>query len=236
MSTAIRYVAAPNHVREVTLRGTADLAFWKSRLAHDDLAPAVRGNRAELLIIGANMAFMGLRFTELSFSVQVLPTADAQYPNAALLIHAFNTSRMFALCERTFFRTPYYYGDCHVSTSAPVSIQLFEGSKAILQAELRPEAAAVIRQPSRSGNETWQGPIYLPRTGSSGTSGGYMFYGKMEGHTDVYPFRPDLDQISILPSPNAKVLQDLIDSDFQGKEWIVRQDGTHARSKTYPRK
>ena len=73
MSTAIRYIAAPNHVREVTLRGTADLSFWKKRLEAEDLIPVVRAERAELMITAANMAFMGLRFTEISFSVAVVP-------------------------------------------------------------------------------------------------------------------------------------------------------------------
>ena len=45
MTKPIKYVAAPTHVREVTLRGTADTPYWQNRLAPYDLTPADRGGR-----------------------------------------------------------------------------------------------------------------------------------------------------------------------------------------------
>jgi len=47
MSAAVRYVADLNHVREVSLHGTADLAFWKDRLAPEGLSPAEHDGRAD---------------------------------------------------------------------------------------------------------------------------------------------------------------------------------------------
>jgi hypothetical protein len=174
MSADIRYIAAPKHVREVTLRGTAVLDYWKKRLAEVDLIPVVRDDRAEVLITAASMTFMGLRFTEVSFSVPVVPAADVPHSNAALLLHAFNTSRMLAFSERLFFRTPYYYGGCRVSTVAPISIQLLEADREAFRAELRFETSGFIREPARRGYETWQGPIYLP-TVSTSSGKRYMF-------------------------------------------------------------
>ena len=37
------------------------------------------------------------------------------------------------------------------------------------------------------------------------------------------------------PSPDSEFLQARRDSHFVAKEWIVREDATHAKSKTYKR-
>ena len=137
MTKPIKYVAAPTHVREVTLRGTADSPYWQNRLAPYDLTPADRGGRAPILIIAANMAYMGIRFTEVSFSVEVVPPPGLTHADAAFLIHAFNTSRIFAWSERIFFGTPYYHADCRFSTSAPISIQVIQHEQLLLQVEMR---------------------------------------------------------------------------------------------------
>lgn len=69
MKSAIRYVAEAKHVREVSLVGSADHAFWKERLRAEELFPSERDGRARIMIVGANMRFMGVRFTEVSFSI-----------------------------------------------------------------------------------------------------------------------------------------------------------------------
>ena len=45
MSLGIKYVADLKHVREVSLLGTADLAFWEDRLRGEGLAPAALPQR-----------------------------------------------------------------------------------------------------------------------------------------------------------------------------------------------
>ena len=45
-NATFRYVADLPHVREIALLGTSDPAFWKDRLAEDDLSPIDFGGRA----------------------------------------------------------------------------------------------------------------------------------------------------------------------------------------------
>jgi hypothetical protein len=119
MSTTVRYVAELTHVREVSLLGTADLAFWEERLKEEGLAPAESEGKALLLLIAADSKFMGVRFRELSFSVLVGRQEEGARRGGAYLAQAFNSCRLFAFCERTFFSTPYYHGDVRVSASFP---------------------------------------------------------------------------------------------------------------------
>jgi hypothetical protein len=133
MSTAIRYVAEPTHVREVSLLGTADLDFWTARLREEKLQPVQQCGQAQILIIAGEMTYMGIRFTEVSFAVFVSVPED-RTRNAAFLIHAFNSCRLFAFCERQFFATPYSHAECRVSVSEDASIRVSLGGKTIFRA------------------------------------------------------------------------------------------------------
>ena len=73
-TTHIRYVAEPKHVREVTLTGTTDLGFWSDYLKSEGLAPVRYGDNGQIVIVAVEMAYMGLRFTEVSFSVRAAQT------------------------------------------------------------------------------------------------------------------------------------------------------------------
>lgn len=238
MSKPIKYVATVDGVPEVTLRGTADFAFWQSRLADYELEPADHNGRARILVIAASMRYMGMRFTEVSFSVEVVSPDQCEQPDAGFLIHAFNTSRMFAFTERVAFGTPYYHADCRISSVAPVSIEVAEGGHAIFHATMNSDAAAAAtsRVPARNGMELWEGPIFLPRKPGATSNQHYVFFGKLHGDASIYPYRCELDSISIVPSRTDALSKNLIDSGFAGEEWQIRQAGTHARSKTYPRK
>src|SRR5262245_27736743 len=116
MNPPIKWVAELAQVREVSLLGTADLAFWKDRLRKESLVPAEKDGKAQLLIVAADSKFMGFRFRELSFSVLVSRPEEGLPRAAAFLVHAFNSSRLFAFSERVFFSTPYRHGDVRVST------------------------------------------------------------------------------------------------------------------------
>ena len=48
MRTTTRYVAKVSRVREVSLLGSADLAFWRERLKTEDLVPAEREGMAQV--------------------------------------------------------------------------------------------------------------------------------------------------------------------------------------------
>lgn len=238
MSKPIKFVATVERVREVTLRGTADFAFWQSQLADYELEPADHYGRARILVIAASMRYMGMQFTEVSFSVEVVPPDQCEQPDAGFLIHAFNTSRMFAFSERVVFGTPYYHADCRLSTIAPISIGVAESGRTVFHAAMNSGAAAGVtsRVPTQSGIEAWEGPIFLPRKPGATSNRRYVFFGKLHGDASIYPYRCELDSVSIVSSRSAAVFKNLIDSGFAGEEWQIRQAGTHARSKTYPRK
>jgi hypothetical protein len=213
----------------VSLLGTADAAFWKARLHGETLALAESDRQAQILIVAADAKFLGVRFRELSFSALV------SQPDGAYLTQAFNSCRLFAFCERVLFSTPYDHGDVRVSASFPPSIQLSRGGEVVFRAELQAGASAPRREPSRRGEGGWEGPVFLPasrrRTGHSER----LFFARITGHTQTYPFLPGQDSMTIRPSPADEVLQALIDSHFVGREWAVREDATHAKSKTYKR-
>src|SRR5262249_27557184 len=100
MNTSVKWAAELAHVREVSLLGTADLAFWKDRLLKEELLPVQSDGRAQLLIIAADSKFMGVRFRELSFCVSVSRPDGGIRQDAAYLVRAFNSCRFFAFCER----------------------------------------------------------------------------------------------------------------------------------------
>ncbi len=235
MNTPVRYVANLTHVREVSLRGTADLVFWRDRLIEEDLIPAPRDGKAQILIIAAAMRYMGVRFTEVSFSVLVSAQKQGVLHTGAFLVQAFISCRLFAFCERALFSAPYYHGDCRVSVLSPVSIRLMKRGKAVFRVEMRADSSAPARVPSRSGEDGWEGPVFLPGTRRGGGSQGHLFFAKIKGHTRSYPFLPGTDTVSIRPSQDTEILQALLDSQFVGTEWAVREDATHAKSKTYKR-
>jgi hypothetical protein len=103
----------------------------------------------------------------------------------------------------------------------------------LLDAEMRVGAGAPAREASRSGDDGWQGPIFLPRRSSRNNRRCSVFHANLRGYTQTYPFHPSLDALELRPSADSDVLQMLLDSHFTGKEWNVRADATHARSKTH---
>jgi len=111
----VKYIAELEHVREVSIR-EGDLQFWQEYLRRHELVPLSRDGRAHILIVAAKMRYMGLPFSEVSFSVEVVNPLNTKVP-AAFLISAFNSSRLFAWSERLFFRTPYVHAGCDMQDS-----------------------------------------------------------------------------------------------------------------------
>ncbi|MEQ2006432.1 MAG: hypothetical protein ABMA26_06515 [Limisphaerales bacterium] len=234
MDAPIRYVADLSHVREVSLRGTADLGFWTARLGEENLAPVERSGRAEVLIIAAEMTYMGIRFTEVSISLPV--TVPGQGTRAAaFLVHAFNSCQFFAFCERRLFKTPYSHADCHVSATGGASVRISLRGETVFRAAMAPGSAESSREPVRSGDDGWEGPVLLPRDRLGSAGDGRLFFGRIKGHTLAYPFERVRDEVAISPSKDTEVLQSLLDSGFAGEEWLVRADASHGKSKTYRR-
>jgi hypothetical protein len=90
-----------------------------------------------------------------------------------------------------------------------------------------------IREPSTIGDAGWAGAIFLPQTHRHAT--GNLFFARLQGYTRTYPFVPTQDLLVLKPGRDGDVVHALVDSKFVGQEWIVREDATHTKSKTYPR-
>jgi hypothetical protein len=123
----------------------------------------------------------------------------------AFMIAAFNSRRFFAWCERVFFKTPYVYGDVRVG---PRSLSV----PGVMRAEMREP-----RTPSSVGRDGWHGEVHLP--------GGRCFVAKLEGMTERY---------RVIDSDRFELTHPALRT-FVPREWIVRADARHAKSKTYRR-
>jgi len=225
----IKWTAKLEHVREVSLLGTADLEYWKRRLQKDALVPLGNDGQAQILVIAADSKYMGMPFRELSFSVLVSdPMQDGV---AAYLVQAFNSSRLFAFCERALFSTPYFHANVRVSTVQPVSVELRTTAGCLFNAELQ----AGQREPLRCEDDGWEGRIYLPGHRGTKQDRSKLFFARIQGTTTTYEFVPSKDLLTLSPSASLDVLQALCDSHFVARQWMIREDATHAKSKTYTR-
>ncbi len=235
MKDSIRYLAQPTQVEEVSLLGSADLAFWTAFLEKENLKPLSRCERARILVMGARMTYMGLRFTEVSFSVLVSAPGQDDTKQAAFLLHAVNSSRLLAWGERVLLGTPYRHADCRVSMTLPVSVQVAAGGDYLFSAQMPASAAVLARRPTRSSDEGWEGAVFLPGCRRCSGVCGRLFFARMKGNTIAYPFLSEEDTISIRPPQEAPLLRLLLQSEFQGEQWLVRVNATHGQSETYRR-
>ena len=215
----VKYVARLEHVREVTLFGAADLDYWKPRLHRERLEPVVHGGRAQILIISAAARFRGLSFSECSFSV--LATDGER--DGAFLVQAFNSRRFFAFSERFFFHTPYVFSPVRVSTD-PVTVEVDAGFRVEGPADLNPEQL-------RRAPGGWNGQVFL----STPRGPRRWFIAEVHGETLSFPFDAVSDRVTLSSRRSDDVFAALVASHFRGVEWSIREDATHAKSKTYRR-
>ncbi|MDB5173273.1 MAG: hypothetical protein JWN51_2046 [Phycisphaerales bacterium] len=233
MEKPVKYVAQLKHVREVSLLGTADLAYWNDHLAADGHRAAERDGYAQIKIISADGRFAGIRFRELSVSVLITPPNNRPGREAAFLVQAFNSSRMFAFCERTFFATPYAHGDVRVSVSSPVSIHLNMRGEILFSAQMQSLPSTPERTTTLSADQQWEGPVFLPNGYRRIGRDSRFFFARIAGYTRTFPFDPSTDVLTFAPSERCHAFRALADSRFVAKEWTVREDAVHCKSKTY---
>lgn len=232
MSARPRYNVVVKPVREVQLRGTADFSFWQQRLRDQQLSPAPDADgKAQLLLLAVDTRFMGVRFRELSLAVTIAE-AGSEEAVGVYLPQAFNSVRLFAWVERTFYHTPYHRADVHVETGMPAGFEVSLREGVILRAEMEPAASAESRPAVRSDEETWEGPIFLPR--AAGQQQNKLFFARLTGDAAVYSFSAQ-DKITLVPTARAPAIDWLAESEFSPSEWLVRQAGIHARSKSVVR-
>lgn len=231
----VKWAADVKHVREVSLRGEADLAFWADRLLPEALVPIACDGHAQIMIIAADARFMGMRFRELSVSVLVSHSGMTSQREAALLHCAFNSSRLFAWCERNLFSTPYHHGLVRVSTDIPAAVQLTFQGKRIFEATMNPVTPDSKREASSIANDGWEGPIFLPDPRRRSPDDGKLFVARIAGKTHTYPFLASHDTLTLSTSSDHGGIQALSESRFVPREWVIREDAVHAKSKTYRR-
>jgi hypothetical protein len=114
-------------------------------------------------------------------------------------------------------------------------MHLVKKGEVAFAAEMGADPSAPGRGPSRCGDDGWDGPVFLPEGRRRGGRRGKVFVARLRGYTRTYAFLPGTDSVAIRPSPDSAVLQALRDSHFVAREWIIREDATHAKSKTYQR-
>ena len=229
----VKFVAVITHAREVSLLGTADLRFWQDRLRSERLHPIERDGKAQILISAVDARFKGLRFQELSVSIAAGPVDGSAERAGYYLARAFNSRRLFAWVERRMLSTPYYHARVEVDCGLPASIDVADGSRILLGARMTSDGAAG-RVPLRSGDEFWEGPLFLPRSGRRADSPGNWFFAKIGGHAQTYAFAAG-DVLTLSPHGSHEIFQSLIDSGFKARDWIIRENATHAKSKTFDR-
>lgn len=222
----VPYIASIPHVKEVALWGSADLAFWREHLNRVGLFPYDDNGSAEVIISASALKYYGVRFRELTVAVSVVTREGAQEREAVYLAQAFNSSRWFAFAERAFFHTPYDYASVALEDRVPVSMSLYEDGATVFSASM-----ASRRGASSTSHDALESPIFLP---ARSADTGNCFFARLSGVTETVAFAPE-DNVVIRPSKTYEVLGWLVDSGFAGREWRLRADALHERSKTYPR-
>lgn len=235
MKQPAKYVAEITQVKEITLLGSADLAFWKDHLSKENLLPADCDGKAQVVISAIDAKYMGVRFREFCVSVYACRHEGAVQPDGFYLAQAFHSSRVLALIERLWFSTPYSHGQIDVTLTPCPAIRLYDGNDPAFVAQMTADDSTSKRALMRSGDECWEGPIFLPSGARSANPRRNVFFARLAGVLHAYPFDPAADVLTLKPSPGMPVLQWLVDSRFIGKEWTIRESATHARSKTYKR-
>ena len=230
MAEEIKYVAKLSSVTEVSLLGTAELDYWQDRLRPYGLSPVPLDGAAQILVIAAKARFKGIPFCEVSFSVIVSPSQERHaLQDAACLLRAFNSNRIFAFFERTFYETPYYPAKCENSLD-PISVKVSSHKEVFFSAQM---GSVGHRKRSQSENDGWYGTIaFIPPKSLSGAPCKY-FIGRLDGQTTTYSYDPSNDSLIIAKDSGISIFSQLAESEFAGKQWIVRASANHAKSKTY---
>lgn len=222
----IRWAAKVAPVKEVTLHGLADLAYWQEKLRPEGLEPAPLDGRAQVLLSATETRFWGILFRECLIGVQVSRVGQSGERTAGFfLVHAWNSVRFFAWVERTIFKTPYALGQIDVEPMSPARLSVCEHGAELMRAE---QGAA--SEPESIAEETWEGPIFLPKPQNRPPQ---LFIAQLNGRTEHHPFIAGRDQLSLNSTANHAAVRSLLESEFGPTRWHLRRAAAHAKSKTY---
>jgi hypothetical protein len=195
--------------------------YWQNRLKDARVFPYNQQGKAALAISATELHTMGRSPNEFTIGLTVCERPAADSPDALYLVQAFNSLRSFAWIERTFFNTPYDLARIHVDERPPAKVRLEDRAGLIFNVQMKTSTP-----PTATRDEMWQGKIYLPQAGK-------YFVAKLGGRTEIYPFLPGADTLQIFARDQYPVFQWLLESNLVAKEWHIRDDAVHARSKTF---
>lgn len=212
----IQFVTSIAPVLEVTVIGTAECAPLIPYLKAEEQAIRHAQDRTAVVISAVDSRYYGMRFQELSISIQL---DDSEF----FLAHAYNALPYFAFVERVFFRTPYYTGKTNVDSN---HLRATHDGSLVIEAAL---AADVT--PIRTVDESEQILVRLPKALRKSASRQHYFYARLEGLTEYYPLTPDA--VNIAPDASEPIWKLLRDANFQAVQWRYRAAGRHHKSKTY---
>ena len=218
---SVQYAADLKNVTEVTLHGTADLSFWQAVLDKEGLLPYYETGKVVLLLSAIDAKWRGFKFKEFVIAVGVSNTEDGTSLDGYYLPRAFNSSKLLGFSERVFFKTPYFHGNIRLQNRIPAFIRLRAGSEVILHAEM-----SIPDTPPMVEYLEWRGPIFLPNKRGK-------FFAILAGEAEIYPFSSEVDTFEINASTHHEIFQQLIESNFTGSVWVLRNNSRHAKSKTY---
>jgi hypothetical protein len=218
-----KFVAVVRDVRELRLIGNANLDFWNKQLTNEPFqAFQVDGGYAEITIGATELVWKGFRFNELTVSLVIAAKDNSQKQIGYLLLHAFNSNRFFAFCERAFFSTPYHFGKVELREVMPCAINVRSNNRSVLKVEMSAATRRVTEE-----DESWEGAIFLPNL-----KGEKYFIAKLSGKSKICSFT-ETDRIELQTGAKDTVFGLLADSGFAGREWRMRSGAFHAKSKTY---
>jgi hypothetical protein len=223
-----RFIVEARHVTEVSLTGQADLSYWQACLQPHGLFPFTTTGQAGVVISATALYAMGRHTNELTIGVPACERPSGDTFDGMFLVQAFNSSRLFAWIERTFFATPYDLGRIELDDQVPARIGLTDAEGPVIQLQ---QAAGAV--PQHSQDEDWQGPIYLPRRKVGDRGPSQYFVARLAGSTEVYA--ADSTTVHFAPRPQWPALQWLLDSGWVAQTWRIRRDAVHARSRTFER-
>ena len=218
-----KYLTAIQNVREVTLVGSADLEFWQDHLTNERLFPYNNDGQAELIINAVELKWTGIIFRELVISLPVCESRDGHAMDGYYLVQAFNSSRLLALSERVFFRTPYAHGAIEVNSQGPAFVSAGNRRSSLFRAEMSGMNACLGKR-----DATFEGKTFIQNN--------RYYHLILSGVVEIYSFLPGQDTLEIETEASNRAFRWLVESNFTGKEWRIRRNGTHARSRTYGRK
>ena len=229
----VKYSVEIDRVKELMIRGNADLAYWKEALKVAGLHPTNINGKAFVYISTTNATYSTLRFREVSIYVGISKVEDGDAVDALFLAHAYNSSPLLAMLERRLFYSPHSPGYIQTHLRLNTNMRLIVGDTTLLDAEMAVDTYVEFGKKLVSQNEIWEGPVFLPDLKGLYLDKSRYYFSKMEGLTYTIPFALDKDIFNIRPNLENPVIRQLADSHFTPEEWAIREEGGHLKSKTY---